>query len=104
MFFQDLQARGQGSISLVSETTEMVQREAEGSLLACQLLWVRRGVGVEDGWGLCRPRRGPVQRRGGAVGDPGGNWWCSPCRCRRPASGDGCKRPGVIGSRGPVPR
>ena len=58
-------------ISLVSETTEMVAREAEGSLLACQLLLAQGALALKTG-GPRRPRRGQVQRRGGAVGDPAG--------------------------------
>ena len=58
-------------ISLVSETTEMVAREAEGSLLACQLLLAQGALALKTG-GPRRPRRGQVQHRGGAVGDPAG--------------------------------
>ena len=90
-------------ISLVSETTEMVAREAEGSLLACQLLLAQGALALKTGGPRPAATRTSAAPRG-CCGRSGGNWRRAPSRCRRPASGGGCKRPGVIGSRGPVPR
>ena len=90
-------------ISLVSETTEMVAREAEGSLLACQLLLAQGALALKTGGPAPAATQTSAAPRG-CCGRSGGNWRRAPSRCRRPASGGGCKRPGVIGSRGPVPR
>ncbi len=59
------------NVCVVSETTVMVAREAEGSLLACQLLLAQGALALKAG-GPRRPRRGQVQRRGGTAGDPAG--------------------------------
>ena len=58
-------------IRLVSRTTATVVREAEGSLLACQLLLAQGASALKVG-GTCGSGRGQVQRRRGAAGDPAG--------------------------------
>ena len=90
-------------ISLVSETTEMVGAGSRGFAAGVPVAVGARGVGVEDGWAAPAATRTSAAPRG-CCGRSGGNWRRAPSRCRRPASGGGCKRPGVIGSRGPVPR
>ena len=59
-------------VRLVSRTTAMVVREAEGSLLACPLLLAQGSVGVAGGQPACGSRRGEVQRLGGAARGPAG--------------------------------
>ena len=90
-------------IRLVSRTTTMVVREAEGSLLACQLLLAQGASALKV---AARVRVGTRTSAAppGCCGRSGGSSRRAPSRCRRRASRVGGTGAVVIGGRGPASR